>query len=534
MDDPTMERLFNAAPVPLLVLDPQLTMIAATDEYLASTMTTREAIIGRHVLDAFPDNAADPDKVLVKSLETVLQTGRSDSVPVQGYDIPEEGELSSEFTKRFWSVINTPVANEDGSVAFIIHRADDVTGVVSMHADTDSPVEPWSALTQAAMLKRSTDLQRANALLREADSAKNEFLSRMSHELRTPLNAIIGFAQLLAMSDLTANDHESAEHILKAGRHLLSLINDVLDLSGIESGRLSLSLEAVNLAEVLTETVQLLNPSAAARAISLTFSQARDVFVHADRQRLKQVLLNLGSNAIKYNREGGRVSFVVSESAGTVEIAVIDDGPGITPELQQRLFTPFDRLGADASSIEGTGLGLALSRSLAEAMGATIRVESELGFGSNFSIRLDEAEPSRDEEPALAAELHLHRRLGTGTVLYVEDNLANVSLMERILERFPSIELLTAMQGGLAIEMARHHVPALVLLDLNLPDLSGEIVLARLKADSSTRAIPIVVVSADASERQIERMRRAGADSYLTKPFDLAELVSILETHLGR
>ncbi len=416
----------------------------------------------------------------------------------------------------------------------ITHRADDVTEVVEQWDDDAEQASDMSFLRNSAILQRSAEIQEANRLLRLADSAKNEFLSRMSHELRTPLNAIIGFAQLMQLADLPPDDQESADQILKAGRHLLNLINDVLDLSGIESGRLRLSLEAVELRGVVTEVVDLLSAASAAHDISVLAADIPDVVVQADRQRLKQVLLNLVANAIEYNHRGGRVSFLICERTERVEIGVQDDGPGISPEHQARLFTPFDRLGAEQSEIEGTGLGLALSRSLVEAMAGTIRLDTAFGRGTTFWLELDRGYTQTAELPNVSVggggPSHV---AAAGTILYVEDNLANIRLMERVLARFSSLKLITALQGTMALELAKSQQPSLILLDLNLPDVTGEVVLARLRADAHTCDIPVVVVSADASPRLAERLREQGATSYLTKPFDLAELMDLIGSHFG-
>jgi signal transduction histidine kinase/CheY-like chemotaxis protein len=418
-------------------------------------------------------------------------------------------------------------------VVAIIHRADDVTEVVEQSGRDAEQSTDTSFLRNSAMLQRSAEIQEANRLLRLADSAKNDFLSRMSHELRTPLNAIIGFAQLMQLANLPAEEQESADHILKAGRHLLSLINDVLDLSGIESGHVQLSLEAVELQSVVHEVVDLLGSLAAARGIVLVTADVPPVVVRADRQRLKQVLLNLISNAIKYNQAGGRVSCLVREGTSRLEIGVQDSGPGISPEHQARLFTPFDRLGAEQSEIEGTGLGLALSRTLIEAMGGSIRLDSTVGQGSTFWLALERAK----EATEIAHPTVVDDRPGyvdaAGTLLYIEDNLANTKLMERVVARFSSIRLITALQGSMAVELAQSQHPGLILLDLNLPDVAGEVVLARLKAEPRTRHIPVVVVSADASPRQAERLREKGALAYLTKPFDLGELMDLVGSHFA-
>jgi signal transduction histidine kinase/CheY-like chemotaxis protein len=394
------------------------------------------------------------------------------------------------------------------------------------------------------------NLEEARAEAERANRAKSEFLSRMSHELRTPLNAILGFSQLLGMGALDSNERESVAHILKGGRHLLDLINEVLDISRIESGRLSLSLEEVDIGDVVAEVLDLVGPLATRQAIALDGTGALhgSTTALADRQRLMQVLLNLVANAVKYNRPGGTVRLVVAQSSeGKRRIEVIDTGPGIAPENLGRLFAPFERIGAEQSEIEGTGLGLALSKRLVEAMGGTIGVESRVGEGSTFWVELapSQARPVRlddvvneqavrlDEIGKEATQSVLGERGPGGTLLYVEDNLSNLTLIEQLLEQRPAIRLISALQGGLGLELARHHRPDLILLDLHLPDMHGAHVLETLRADPATHAIPVIILSADATPGQIGRLLDAGANDYLMKPLDLRRLLELLDEHLG-
>ncbi len=371
-----------------------------------------------------------------------------------------------------------------------------------------------------------------------ANLAKSEFLSRMSHELRTPLNSILGFAQLLELARLTDQDRDNVSHILKGGYHLLDLINEILDLARIEAGRLSLSPEPVRMREALKDAVDLVRPLAAERNINLSPEIAIrcNHHVRADRQRLKQVLLNLLSNAIKYNRPGGSVVLsceVTPENRLRIEIA--DSGPGISPEGLTRIFTPFERLNADQTEVGGTGLGLALARRLVEAMGGTIGVESSVGLGSKFSIELDlldDPADRLDHDPGLieiAREASDSRR---GTVLYIEDNLSNLRLIERIFEHCDGVRLITAMQGQLGLDLAQTHSPDWILLDLHLPDVPGEEVLKQLQQSPRTREIPVTVLSADATRTQISRILHAGARDYLTKPVDIRQLLQLLEQTL--
>jgi len=385
---------------------------------------------------------------------------------------------------------------------------------------------------QLAELNRDLELAKNEAV--EANNAKSEFLSRMSHELRTPLNAILGFAQIMEMGTLTIDQQESISHILSGGRHLLNLINEVLDIARIEAGRLSLSPEPILPAEVLQEALDLIAPLAAQRALVIDLPELPHQYIQADHQRFKQVLLNLLSNAVKYNREGGRVTLAcepVPEAPDRLRLAVSDSGPGIPLEKLGRLFQPFDRLGAEATEVQGTGLGLALSKTLVEAMGGAMGVESEVGVGSTFWVEMPVVE-APTERMRRTNPLHLASRTTQATartVLYIEDNLSNLRLVEQILVHRPNIRLITAMQGGLSIDLAREHQPDLILLDMNLPDLHGSQVLKELQADARTRAIPVVVISADATPGQVERLVAAGARAYLTKPFEIKQFLEILD-----
>ncbi len=386
------------------------------------------------------------------------------------------------------------------------------------------------AENNARLAAEVAERRRAEAEAAGANRAKSEFLSRMSHELRTPLNGILGFAQLLEMDAVTPAQRESVEHIQKGGRHLLALINEVLDIARIEAGKVAIALEPVLVADVVRSALDLVRPQAARRRISVTDGVSGGDYVMADRQRLPQVLLNLLSNAVKYNREGG--SIVVSSTAadGHVRLAVRDTGPGIAPELLARLFTPFDRLGADRSAVEGTGLGLALSRRLVEVMRGTLSVESTVGEGTTFAVELPGAaaprpaldEPSETRATAAAAAIR-------GTLLYIEDNPANLRLVERIVSHRPGVTLLSALQGRRGLELACDHRPRAIVLDLHLPDLDGAEVLARLRSDPRTRDIPVVILSADATPGQVTRLLALGAAAYLTKPLDVQEFLALLD-----
>lgn len=430
--------------------------------------------------------------------------------------------------------IEEPLLKADGSAAWLrtnkipLHDAsNNVVGVLCSYEDITEQKQAESALRQAR--------EEADA----ANMAKSEFLSRMSHELRTPLNAILGFGQVLDKHVLSPVAKESVGYILKGGRHLLDLINEVLDISRVESGHLELSLEPIGLDDIVPEACALTRTLAIERNISLTenTSDVRGIYVIADRQRLKQVLINLLANAIKYNVEGGQVHIhCETESDGQTSIAIRDTGPGISPQNMKKLFTPFERLGASATEVEGTGLGLVLSQRLVTAMGGTLNVESVLGQGATFTIHLPQtASPIQEIEKATELTRNvtqLEPKENIYKVLCIEDNPSNLRLLQVVLRDRSDIVLLEAIQGSIGLDLARQHEPNLILLDLNLPDINGREVLAKLQQSALTRDIPVIVVSADATANQIEKLLKEGAKAYLTKPLDVTIFLETLDLFL--
>jgi signal transduction histidine kinase/ActR/RegA family two-component response regulator len=387
------------------------------------------------------------------------------------------------------------------------------------------------------LTSRNAELTTALHVATSATQAKNSFLSSTSHELRTPLNSILGFTQLLEMSELSGEDADSVGRILGAGRHLLALINELIDIARIESGDLSLSLEPVLVRAVIEETSELMAPIAAERAIRIIQQCAHPALaVRADRQRVSQILVNLISNAVKYNHRGGTITISCQEgNTGQATIVVSDTGPGISPENIERIFVPFERLGADLTAVEGTGIGLPLARALTDAMDGRLTATSVPGEGSVFVLSLPRV-PDLVHVPApglVAAGLAAgpHPPAGPSvSVLYVDDNPANVEVVSRFLQSRPNTTLMTEASGRAGIERAGRDVPDIVLLDLHLPDLHGDQVLSELKTEPATAAISVVVLSADASPGVIRRLLASGALAYLTKPIELAELGELLDT----
>ena len=380
--------------------------------------------------------------------------------------------------------------------------------------------------------ERTRSLLEARMAAEKANRAKSDFLSRMSHELRTPLNAVLGFGQLLEMDGLTPDQAENVSQITKGGAHLLDLINEILDISQIESGHMSMSPEAVLVGDVVEAAVSLLRPLAEERGVHLIggVDHGCGHFIFADRQRLKQILLNLVGNGIKYNRQGGSVSISCFQPVrGTLRIQVTDTGPGISPDQFHLLFAPFERLGAETTSVPGTGVGLALSRGLAEAMGGKLDVESTPGRGSTFWVEFAIVESPVKIYEEISQRVPRVDETGARTVLHIEDNLANVELVERVLAQRPDITVVPAMQGRMGVDLARRHHPLLILLDLNLVDLPGVEVLQILRDDPETADIPVAIVSADAMPRQVQRLLSSGAVAYLTKPIDIHKLLDLVD-----
>lgn len=383
-------------------------------------------------------------------------------------------------------------------------------------------------------------LQNASLLLatraaeaRSASHAKTHFLSRTSHELRTPLNAILGFAQILELDLKQSPSAVHVDQILLAGRHLLGLIDEVLDIARIESGEMKLEVSPQPILPLAQELIQLLAPLASEQGVTLHLGEAlAGLGVQADRRRLRQVLLNLLSNAVKYNRRGGRVHLDGERREERVWLTVRDTGMGIEPALLSRLFTPFERLEAEHGSVQGTGLGLAVSRQLALRMGGDIEVQSTPGQGSTFRLHLPAATQTPPEPMPVTRTVDAPAGVVAypqRTVLVIEDNLSNLALIQTLVARRPGWRLVTARNGLEGLSRAREIKPELILLDLHLPGMNGEAVLSSLRADASLARTRIVIASADAQPETIGRLRAAGAHGYLTKPLAVASVLALLD-----
>jgi PAS domain S-box-containing protein len=456
-----------------------------------------------------------------EEVEALIHPDDLDRVHAQAAQIFSSPDTQLDLTYRVrhadgrWVVLDTrgqAMVGDDGSTVGAVVVSRDVTDELEVEAEMHVAVESAE----------------------QASKAKSDFLSRMSHELRTPLNSVLGFSQLLEMDDLPDQHGEAVGHIMRAGRHLLNLIDEVLDIARIESGNLELLLEPVPIRQVLGDAIDLARPLAERADITVVadLEMCPDTFhVLADRQRLLQVMLNLLSNAVKYNRTGGRVGVAVEAvSPVLVRLTVTDTGNGIRAQDIERVFEPFDRLGAESSGVEGTGVGLTLSKYLVERMGGSIAVHSRIGEGTTFTVDL--ATAAAPETPVRRLELPpaAPRHVATLRVLHIEDNLANLELVEQVLTRSGVVELVATMSGSLGVDLARRHRPHLILLDLHLPDMSGADLLEMLQADPDTKEIPVVVITADATPSQIQRLRDIGVAAYLTKPIDIRDLLRVVET----
>lgn len=428
------------------------------------------------------------------------------------------------------------------SVTALRDAQDTIIGYLLIGTDNTArkQVEVERQRLDESLKETNVELERAKSAAEKANLAKSDFLSSMSHELRSPLNAILGFAQLMESGTPvpTPAQQDSIGQILQAGWYLLALINEILDLALIESGKLSLSVEPMSLAEVLADCQAMIEPQATQGGIRVRFVPFEGAsFVSADRTRVKQVLINLLSNAIKYNRVGGHVEVTCRlVSSQRLRISIQDTGEGLSADKLDQLFQPFNRLGQEAGIKEGTGIGLVVSKRLVELMGGEIGAQSSVGVGSVFWFELNSAQvPLAIERtgPRALAPVAVHAGAPVHTLLCVEDNPANLLLVERLLERRPDIRLLSAREGLSGMEVARSALPKVILMDINLPGISGFQVLKLLRDDPTTAHIPVIALSANAMPRDIEKGLAAGFFRYLTKPIKVGDFMDTLDAALA-
>jgi signal transduction histidine kinase/CheY-like chemotaxis protein len=489
-----------------------------------------------------PANISDPDELIARAAALSDEFG----VTIR----PGFEALVFKAQRVIEDIAELTYVRKDGSrfpalvsVTALRDAAGKVIGYLLIGTDNTArkQVEYERQLFEQKLQEKNIELESARAAAEKANLAKSEFLSSMSHELRTPLNAVLGFAQLMA-SEVPApplHQQRSIDQILKGGWYLLRLINEILDLAMIESGKVMMSHESMSLSDVLQDCQDMIEPQAAKRGIQMSFPKADDLcYIHADRTRVKQVMINLLSNAIKYNTPGGAVIIQFGANGkDKVRISVKDTGVGLAPADVAQLFQPFNRLGQEDSGEEGTGIGLVVTKQLVELMGGKIGVESSVGVGTQFWVEFEASAPpvlalDDIDESGLKREERVPGLPAQPVLLYVEDNPANLALVEQLIMRRGDLKLLTAIDAHLGIELARAYLPDLILMDINLPGMSGYGALRALREDPLTRHIPVLALSANAVPRDIEKGMEAGFFRYLTKPIRVHEFMDALDVAL--
>jgi signal transduction histidine kinase/DNA-binding response OmpR family regulator len=522
--------LFESTSGPYMVLAPDLRIIAASDAFLRRIGLARADIIGQSVFGALPAAADGTGRnaELHASLDRARQHRRPDAIAPQSYPAPIDGAAGGGFEVRYASPVSTPVTGPSGEISCIIHQLRDVTDYVRLNREQVEELERRTRQTDAAAWEQSSRMPGPGP----------EFTERLAHELRSPLNTIIGFGELLGLGDVGAAHREWISMMLTAARHLVHLLDDSRDLASVENRKISLAMEAVSVLSAITDVTEIIRPLAMSRGVQLDPlpSGAAADYTYADGERLRQVLLNLLSNAIKYNHPAGNVTISVERQGHErLRINVTDTGRGIADGNLVRLFQPFERLDSAQAGIEGTGLGLALSRDLIEAMGGSIGVTSTEGSGSTFWIELARTEPVAVSQLAIGPSTITASRGydSPKTVLYVEDMVENLKLVDQILRQRPSLTVIPAMLAGVALDLARQHHPDMILLDLRMPDMAGEEFLAVLKADAALAGIPVVILTADTSAATAGLITSLGAAAFLAKPIGVRELLETVDRVLG-
>ena len=527
-------RLLKAGALQNAILTSANFSIIATDEkgIIQLFNVGAERMLGYQAVEVVnkisPSDIHDPQEVRARAKALTEELG---TVITPGFEA-----LAYKASREIEDIYELTYMRKDGS------RFPAIVSITALRDDYGALIGYLLIGTDNSVRKQvESDLNEAMAAAEKANHAKSDFLSSMSHELRTPLNAILGFAQLLESGapSPTPAQKRNIEQILKAGWYLLELINEVLDLALIESGKLTLSNEPVSLAEVMVECRAMIEPQARQRGIGMTFSRFEiPRYINADRTRVKQVLINLLFNAIKYNRPQGAVAVeCVPVAPNSIRVSVRDTGIGLAPEQLAQLFQPFNRLGKEATAEEGTGIGLVVTKRLVELMGGKIGATSNVGVGSVFWVEFELTAPPQSltlEADHVSASRPLSADgAPQRTLLYVEDNPANLELVEQLVARRPDLRLLSAADGSLGIEYARACLPEVILMDINLPGLSGIEAMKILRADPATAHIPIIALSANAVPRDILKALEAGFFNYITKPILVGQFMEALDAALA-
>jgi PAS domain S-box-containing protein len=532
-DNPTQQALLKAGALQSAILTSANFSIIATDEkgIIQLFNVGAERMLGYTAAEVVnrisPSDIHDPQEVMARAQALSLEL----STPIA----PGFEALAFKASRGIADSYELTYIRKDGG------RFPAIVSITALRDDYGEVIGYLLIGADNTVRKRAeSDLNEALAVAEKANLAKSDFLSGMSHELRTPLNAILGFAQLVETGSPapTPAQKRNIDQILKAGWYLLELINEILDLSLIESGKLTLSAEPVSLVEVMLECRAMIEPQAQKRGISMRFPRFEiPYFVKADRTRVKQVLINLLFNAIKYNKQAGAVAVEYSlRPPHSIRISVRDTGAGLDAEQLSQLFQPFNRLGKEASAEEGTGIGLVMTKRLIELMGGTIGADSTVGEGSVFWFELGLTSAPQlavlEAERAVLARPQAPDGAPLRTLLYVEDNPANLELVEQLIARRPDLRLLSAADGNVGVEYARAYLPDVILMDINLPGISGVEALRILRADPSTAHIPVIALSANAIPRDIDRGFEAGFFNYLTKPIKVNQFMDALDLAL--
>jgi signal transduction histidine kinase/ActR/RegA family two-component response regulator len=500
-----------------------------------------ESMLGYRAVDVVnkitPDSLADPDEIIARAAAMSLEFGAAIAPGLEA--------LVYKASRGIEDIVELTYIRPDGmrfpaivSVTALRDEQEDIIGYLFIGTDNTARKEVEDKLWQ-----KQIELENARDAAQRANTAKSEFLSNMSHELRTPLNAVLGFAQLMesATPSPTPAQKMSIEQILKGGWYLLRLINEILDLALIESGKLMMLQETINLSEILRDCQLMIIPQAETRGITVRFPDGvHEFYIDADKTRIKQVMINLLSNAIKYNCDVGTVTVACEITQDhRMRISVSDTGAGLAPEMLEQLFQPFNRLGQEASGAEGTGIGLVVTKQLVELMGGRIGVHSEVGVGSTFWFELPLSAESTASTRIAGDTIKTARPLrargaAQRTLLYVEDNPANVSLVEQLIARRSDLKLLIATDGISGVDMAREQLPDLILMDINLPGISGLDALKLLREIPETAHIPVMALSARAVPHDIDHGLKAGFLRYLTKPIKIDEFIAALDVALAQ
>ena len=562
---PDFEAIFDGATTPLMVLDCDLRIVTANRVYLEATRTRLPEIVGRYVFDVFPDNPSDPEADSIgkstASFNRVRQSLCTDVMAVQRHDVRRPDAEGGGFEVRYWSPINTPILNADGSLKYILHRVENVTDFVLMdqqrreRAKDSDDLRERAQRIEADLYQRSREVAEANLSLKlanedarvardaanAANAAKSIFLANMSHEIRTPLNAILGLAHLMQRDNLTDEQQEQLETIDASGRHLLAVINDVLDLAKIEAGHLQLDVTDFHLAAIFGNLQSMLGAAARAKGLSLS-TDADDVpqWLRGDAVRLRQALLNLVSNAVKFTEQGSvTVRSSVLENDGDellVRFEVRDTGVGIATDEAARLFEPFTQAESSASRrYGGTGLGLAITRRLAHMMGGEAGLESSLGSGSMFwfTARLQRGK-GMVEQPAIAvpnADSILRRRYAGARLLLAEDNPVNRAVALQMLRRV-GLTVDAAEDGLQAVGLAATADYDLILMDMQMPGMDGLMATRKIRQIPGRETVPILAFTANAMGEDRRVCLEAGMNAFLAKPVVPMELFAALLTWL--